>query len=93
MPTASRGLCNGEARRLAKPLDVLGRNAKTRWVEPAGLERNGHLAVTKSMEAGGIEPPSRDTSNLASTCVANCSLSRLLRSLLTSVQYASLELF
>jgi hypothetical protein len=27
------------------------RNAKTRWVEPAGLERNGHVAVTKSMEA------------------------------------------
>jgi hypothetical protein len=28
-----------------------GRNAKTCWVEPAGLERNGHLAVNKFMEA------------------------------------------
>ena len=27
------------------------RNAKTRWDEPAGLERNGHVAVTKFMEA------------------------------------------
>ena len=51
MSTASRGLCNGEARRIAKPLDLLGRNAKTRWDEPAGLERNGHVAVTKCMEA------------------------------------------
>ena len=55
VPTASRGLCNGEARRIANPLDLLGRNAKTRWGEPAGLERNGHVAVTKFMEAGGIE--------------------------------------
>jgi len=93
VPTASRSFCDREARRFAKPLDLLGINAKTRWGYPAGLERNGHVAVTKLMEAGGIEPPSRDTSNLASTCVANCSLSRLLRSLLTSVQYASLELF
>jgi hypothetical protein len=28
-----------------------GRNAKTRWGEPAGLERNGHVAVADSMEA------------------------------------------
>jgi hypothetical protein len=49
--TASRGLCNGEARRFAKPLDLLGRNAKTRWGEPAGLEPNGHVAVTKLVEA------------------------------------------
>ena len=49
--TASRGLCNGEARRIAKPLDLLGRNAKTRWGEPAGLELYGHVAVTDSMEA------------------------------------------
>lgn len=34
------------------------RNAKTRWGEPAGPERCGHVAVTTSMEAGGIEPPS-----------------------------------
>ena len=27
------------------------RNAKTRWDEPAGLERNGHIAVTKFLEA------------------------------------------
>jgi len=72
VPTASRGLCNGEARRFAKPLDLLSRNAKTRWGEPAGLERNGHVAVTKFMEAGGIEPPSRDASDPASTCLANC---------------------
>jgi hypothetical protein len=32
-------------------LDLLGRNAKTRWGEPAGLERYGHVAVTDSMEA------------------------------------------
>jgi hypothetical protein len=32
-------------------LVLLGKNAKTRWGEPAGLERNGHLAVTDSMEA------------------------------------------
>ncbi len=68
--TASRGLCNGEARRFAKPLDLLGRNAKTRWGEPAGLERNGHLAVTKFMEAPGIEPGSRGVFVTASTCVA-----------------------
>ena len=47
----SRSLRNGEARRIAKPLDLLGSNAKTRWCEPAGLERNGHVAVTKFMEA------------------------------------------
>ena len=34
------------------------RNAKTRWGEPAGPERCGHVAVTTLMEAGGIEPPS-----------------------------------
>ena len=91
--TASRGLCNGEARRFAKPLDLLGRNAKTRWGEPAGLERYGHVAVTKFMEAAGIEPASRDASDPASTCLANCSLSRPPRSLLASVRCASLELF
>jgi hypothetical protein len=32
-------------------LNLLGRNAKTRWGEPAGLERCGHVAVTDSMEA------------------------------------------
>ena len=67
----SRGLCNEEARRFAKPLDLLGRNAKTRWREPAGLERNGHVAVTTLMEAAGIEPASRDASDPASTCLAN----------------------
>jgi hypothetical protein len=71
VPNASRGLCNGEARRFAKPLDLLGRNAKTRRCDPAGLIRNGHVAVTKFMEAGGIEPPSRDISMKASTCVAD----------------------
>jgi hypothetical protein len=35
----SRGLCNEETRRIANPLGFLGRNAKTRWGEPAGLER------------------------------------------------------
>jgi hypothetical protein len=49
--TASRGLCNGEARRFAKPLDLLGRNAKTRWGEPAGLMGDGHVGGTNSMEA------------------------------------------
>jgi hypothetical protein len=32
-------------------LILLGRNAKTRWGEPAGLELYGHVAVTDSMEA------------------------------------------
>jgi hypothetical protein len=32
-------------------LILLGKNAKTRWGEPAGLERYGHVAVTNSMEA------------------------------------------
>jgi len=45
------------------------------------------------MEAGGIEPPSRDASDPASTCLANCCLSRPPRSLLASVRCASLELF
>jgi hypothetical protein len=45
------------------------------------------------MEAAGIEPASRDTSDRASTCLADSSLSRPLRSLLASVQCASLELF
>ena len=69
MPTASRGLCNGEARRIAKPEDLVDRNAKTRWGEPAGLERNDHVAVTRSMEAAGIEPASCDTLEEASTCI------------------------
>jgi hypothetical protein len=30
---------------------LLGRNAKTRWGEPAGLERCGHVAVTFLVEA------------------------------------------
>ena len=47
------------------------RNAKTRWGEPAGLERYGHVAVTKSMEAPGIEPGSRGVFEPASTCVAD----------------------
>jgi len=32
-------------------LILLGKNAKTRWGEPAGLELYGHVAVTDSMEA------------------------------------------
>jgi hypothetical protein len=32
-------------------LILLGRNAKTRWGEPAGRKRCGHVAVTDSMEA------------------------------------------
>ena|GEM_PF-4818417 len=47
------------------------RNAKTRWGEPAGLERNGHVAVTKCMEAGRIALPSRDPSTAASTGVVD----------------------
>ena len=65
----------------------------TRWGEPAGLERNGHVAVTDSMEAAGIEPASRDASDPASTCLANFYLSRPPRSSLASVRCASLELF
>ena len=43
----------GDERGLAsrKSPEFPRRNAKTRWDEPAGLERNGHVAVTKSMEA------------------------------------------
>ena len=41
----------GSNRLLAIPLNLLGKNAKTRWGEPAGLELYGHLAVTDSMEA------------------------------------------
>jgi hypothetical protein len=41
----------GSNRLLAIPLNLLGRNAKTRWGEPAGLELYGHVAVTDSMEA------------------------------------------
>lgn len=39
----------GEERGLdaRKSPKFLGQNAKTRWGEPAGLERNGHVAVTK----------------------------------------------
>jgi hypothetical protein len=47
----SRGLCNEEARRFAKPLDLLGINAKTCWGEPAGLIADGHVAVAWVMEA------------------------------------------
>ena len=72
VPTASRGLCNGEARRFAKPLDLLGRNAKTRWGEPAGHFASSHLAVALLVEAAGIEPASRNASDPASTCLANC---------------------
>jgi hypothetical protein len=38
----------GDERSLAtrKSPEFPGRNAKTRWDEPAGLERDGHLAVT-----------------------------------------------
>ena len=59
----------GDERRLAyrKSPEFPGRNAKTRWDEPAGLERNGHVAVTKSMEAPGIEPGSRGASRTVST--------------------------
>ncbi|MFN7888711.1 MAG: hypothetical protein ACK5OC_00350, partial [Pirellula sp.] len=62
----------GDWRRLAsrKSPEFPRRNAKTRWCEPAGLERNGHVAVTKSMEAPGIEPGSRGVFVTASTCVA-----------------------
>jgi len=52
-------------------LILLGRNAKTRWGEPAGLIADGHVSVTKFMEAAGIEPASRDASDPASTCLAN----------------------
>ncbi len=45
------------------------------------------------MEAAGIEPASRDTSDTASTCLATSYFSRLLRSLLASVQSTSLEHF
>ncbi len=43
----------GDERRLAtrKSTEFPSRNAKTRWDEPAGLERCGHVTVTKSMEA------------------------------------------
>ncbi len=57
---------------VVKPLlYLLRRNAKTRWGEPAGLERNGHVAMTKLMEAAGIEPASRGVSATASTCVVD----------------------
>jgi len=48
---------------------------------------------TPQVEAGGIEPPSRDTSDPASTCLANCCLSRPTRSSSTAVRCASLEPF
>jgi len=43
----------GDERSLAtrKSPEFARRNAQTRWGEPAGLERMGHVAVTKSMEA------------------------------------------
>ena len=83
----------GSNRKLAIPLILLGRNAKTRWGYPAGLIAVGHVAVTTFMEAAGIEPASRDASDPASTCLANFYLSRPPRSSLASVRCASLELF
>ena len=62
----------GSKRQLAIPLILLGRNAKTRWGYPAGLITIGHLAVAWVMEAAGIEHASRDASDPASTCLANC---------------------
>jgi hypothetical protein len=41
----------GSNRKLAIPLILLGRNAKTRWGCPAGLIAVGHLAVAWVMEA------------------------------------------
>ena len=64
----------GDWRRFAarKSLTLRSGNAKTRWDEPAGLIAIGHLAVAALMEAAGIEPASRDASDPASTCLANC---------------------
>ena len=64
----------GDWRRLAsrKIHEFPRRNAKTRWDEPAGQFALSHLAVACLVEAGGIEPPSRDISMTASTCVVDC---------------------
>ena len=61
--------------------------------KPRGKSVSPENSKAFQMEAAGIEPASRDTSNRASTCLADSYLSRPLRSLLASVQCASLELF
>ena len=55
--------------RTCKSPEFPRRNARTRWGEPAGQFASSHLAVALIVEAGGIEPPSRDISTVASTCV------------------------
>jgi hypothetical protein len=69
----------------------------TQSVNRKGVMQDGaiscHTLHNPEMEAAGIEPASRDTSDRASTCLADSYLSRPLRSLLASVQCASLELF
>ncbi len=59
----------GDERSLAagKSPEFPRKNAKTRWDEPAGLERCGHVAVTFIVEAPGIEPGSRGASRTVST--------------------------
>lgn len=61
--------------------------------KPRGKRVSPENSKAFLMEAAGIEPASRDTSDRASTCLADSYLSRPLRSLLASVQCASLELF
>ena len=61
--------------------------------KPRGKSVSPENSKALLMEAAGIEPASRDTSDRASTCLADSYLSRPLRSLLASVQCASLELF
>ena len=56
---------------IAKAPILLGKNAKTRWGEPAGRFAWSRLAVAVLVEAGGIEPPSRDISMRTSTCVVD----------------------
>ena len=85
----------GDKRSLAarKSPEFPRRNAKTRWDQPAGLVQDGHVAVTKCMEAGGIEPPSRDIFTMPSTCVVANLFSRQLRPLATGYSANQLRTF
>ena len=56
---------------IAKAPILLGKNAKTRWGEPAGRFAWSRLAVAVLVEAAGIEPASRGVSATASTCVVD----------------------
>jgi len=51
--SASRGFDAIEVRRREKAPNLLGRNAKTRWGEPAGRFAWSRLAVAALVEAGG----------------------------------------